>query len=87
MEEFVKFCKDRITHDDLESLQDAFQTAIQDQAPYAWEYVYQKLYLHACLKKKQSIVDWLTPLFSMLDPIQQIALRQLFSYGRYLLAH
>jgi hypothetical protein len=84
MEAFLKLCKTMIEKDNLEGLQE-FYLENQDQ-PYAWEYVYQKLYLHACLKKKHRIVEWMRPLFDQFDPIQQIGIRQLFSYGKYLLA-
>jgi hypothetical protein len=50
------------------------------------QYLYQKVYLHACLKKKVEIVDWLTSLFSTFDQVSQIAMRQMFPYGRHLLA-
>ena len=53
----------------------------------AYEYIFQQVYIHACLKKKRDIAEWLqTTLFPRLDPIQQIGLRQVFPYGRYLLA-
>ncbi len=51
-----------------------------------WDYIFQKVYLHACLKKQKPIVDWLMLVFTELPPIQQIAVRQIFSYGRTLLA-
>ena len=47
---------------------------------------YQKVYIHACLKKRRDIAEWLQSLFPQFDPITQIAYRQMFSYGRYLLA-
>jgi hypothetical protein len=48
--------------------------------------LFQKVYLHACLKGQRGIVEWLQNfVFPTLDPIQQIALRQGFAYGRYLL--
>jgi len=50
-----------------------------------WDYVYQKVYLHACLKKRKNFVDWLRPYFEKLDTIDRIALRQMFAYGNYLL--
>lgn len=49
-----------------------------------WLYIYQKVYLHACLKKQHDIVEWMKPLFSKFDSIQQIAGRQMFSYGNWL---
>ena len=51
----------------------------------AWEYIFGKIYIHAALKKQRGICEWLDGLFKELDPIQQIGLRQLFPYARYLL--
>lgn len=51
----------------------------------AWDYVFQKIYLHAALKKQKHICDWLDTLYNEFDPIIKIALRQMFSYARYLL--
>ena len=84
MNSFLSFCKTLIEKDNLEGLQEVFEENKDEN--YAWEFIYQKLYLHACLKKKSRIVEWMNGLFPMFDPIQQIALRQMFSYGRYLLA-
>jgi hypothetical protein len=84
MESFLKEGKAFINEDNLKALVELYTEHSQEN--YAWEYVYQKLYLHACLKKKRGIVEWLKSLFPQFDPIQQIALRQMFSYGKYLLA-
>jgi hypothetical protein len=84
MEAFLKLCKTLIEKDNLEGLQEVYLENLDEN--YAWEYIYQKLYLHACLKKKQRIVDWMNAMFEHFDPIQKIALRQMFFYGRYLLA-
>ncbi|MEI7670017.1 MAG: hypothetical protein WCJ33_08035 [Pseudomonadota bacterium] len=51
----------------------------------AWDYIFQKVYLHAALKKQKLICEWLDTVFTEFDTIQQIALRQMFSYARYLL--
>lgn len=51
----------------------------------AWDYVFQKCYLHAALKKKKDICDWLDTLFVTFNEMTQIALRQMFPYARYLL--
>jgi hypothetical protein len=84
MDSFLKDCKQMVEKDNLEGLQEYY--AEYSDENFAWDYIYQKLYLHACLKKKRRIVAWLDSLYSSFDPIQQIALRQMFSYGRYLLA-
>lgn len=84
METFLRFCKELIEKDNLEGLQEFYSEMADEE--YPWEYIYQKLYLHACLKKKHRIVEWMNSMFEHFDPIQKIALRQMFSYGRYLLA-
>ena len=66
MESFIKHCKTLIDEGNLDELQALFQEVQEEN--YAWEYVYQKVYLHACLKKKMAIVEWMTGLFSMFDP-------------------
>jgi hypothetical protein len=58
---------------------------LQEYESVPWDYIFQKVYLHACLKKYQAAVDVLTEKFTELDPITQIAIRQVFPYGRYLL--
>ena len=51
------------------------------------EYMYQQIYLHSCLKKKPQIAEWIQSLFSQIfNEVQQIALRQMFIYGKYLLS-
>jgi len=57
-----------------------------DELPQDLPNFYQKVYIHACLKKRRDIAEWLQSLFPHFDPITQIAYRQMFSYGRYLLA-
>jgi hypothetical protein len=83
MEGFIKHCKTLINEGNLDELRDVITENLGEV--WAWEYIYQKLYLHACLKRKQEIVDWLKGLYSMFDPIQQIGMRHMFSYGKYLL--
>lgn len=56
------------------------------QGAMDWVFVFQKLYLHACLKRRSEAAEWLSTVgFQALDPIQQIAVRQVFAYGRVLL--
>lgn len=83
MDVFIGLCKKFIEQDDLENLQEFYMENLEED--YPWEYIYQKVYLHACLKKKVKIVEWLKGLFPLFDPIQQIAIRQMFFYGKYLL--
>lgn len=72
----------------LLSLQECFrqfQTG-ELEAEEGWDYIFQKVYLHACLKGKREIVTWMeTEVFSQLPAIQQVAIRQVFAYGHVLL--
>ena len=89
--QILEDCKDYIETDQLEELQSYIYDWIQNKnnmQDYRLpiEYLYQQVYLHACLKKKQHIAEWIKSIFTVLfDDIQQIALRQMFSYGKYLL--
>lgn len=62
-----------------------YRTDIDFGRDVAWDFVFQKVYLHAALKKQKAICEWLDTIFTEFDPIQQIALRQMFSYARHLL--
>lgn len=82
-------CKSFVNAGDLKGLQQYYETMIHtDYSGYSpnWQYIYQQVYLHACLKKKLDIVNWLSTLFGTFDTVAQIALRQMFPYGRHLLA-
>jgi len=87
-EALVTECKTFIEQGDLAGLQN-YYSELQNTEFYLipnWQFIYHRIYLHACLKKQKVIADWLTGLFVTFDPVTQIALRQLFPYGRYLLA-
>lgn len=80
--------RQHIEHGDLSEVQHYWKSLQEyeyDQTP-DWVYLFQKIYLHACIKKHRAIANWLqTTVFPQMDPIQQIALRQVFSYGKYIL--
>jgi hypothetical protein len=86
-EVFTEVCKEIITRGSLEELQDEIRNRMECEGAesIAWEYVILKTYLHACLKKKKDIAEWITGQIPSLDPIQQIAIRQMIPYGRVLL--
>jgi len=70
--------------DGLKELWNEYQNT-QFEKPIAWDYIFQKVYLHACLKKQIQIVEWLQTLFTQLGEIQQIAIKHTITYGNYLL--
>jgi hypothetical protein len=69
----------------LKELWSRYQNETDFGRVIAWDSVFQKVYLHAALKKQHSICAWLDELYLEFDPIRQIAMRQMFSYAKYLL--
>ncbi len=86
----IRECKVFVERSTLQSLQEYYRSLQEDydwsEQPVDWPYILQKVYLHACLKKKADIATWLEELFKVsVDPINQIAYRQMFAYGHTLL--
>ena len=85
--EIIKTCKEAIERAPLEHLQHLYleYSSAENANQVAWDLVFKDVYLHACLKKKETIMKWLEDdVFQHLDPIQQIALKPTFAYGRHL---
>ena len=86
--EIIEICKKYIEENNLDYLQLYYKELVSSMnfEDLDWPSIFQKLYLHACLRKKPEIAQWFeSALYPTMDPIQQIALRQIFPYGRYLL--
>ena len=80
----IDICKKYINENNFQEFQEFCSSLLN--LNYDWPYIFQKVYIHSCLKKRQDISEWLhTTMYSKMDPIQQIALRQVFPYGKYLL--
>jgi hypothetical protein len=73
-----------IARGDLTGIQAIYRELRTDEE-IDWTSLFKDCYLHACLKKKPLIAAWFEEVFKEFDPIQQIALRQTFAYGRHLL--
>ena len=72
---------------DLDGLKLFYADLRNSDVTVASDWLFQKVYLHACLKKKQPIVDWMMEIYNNeLDDITKISLKQMFPYGRWLLA-
>ena len=86
-DELLKEYKRVIVESDIIGLKELHADYMDTEFPREidWPYIYQKAYLHACLKKKKDMAAWLESLFETVDPIQQIAYRQTFAYGKSLL--
>jgi hypothetical protein len=80
-------CKEYINANKFEEFKEYYKILMESEFETQpdWANLYQKVYLHACLKKRKEIADWLETLFTQFPPITQIAYRQLFFYGHVLL--
>ena len=85
----IQYSKELINNEKIQELQDYYRELLMnefDQTP-DWPYIFHRVYLHACLRGCEAVASWMTTqLYPVMDPIQQIALRQIFPYGRVLLA-
>jgi hypothetical protein len=80
-------CKEYINANKFEEFKEFYKelTESEFETQPDWANLYQKVYLHACLKKRAEIAEWLESLFTQFPPITQIAYRQMFFYGHVLL--
>ena len=85
VDDIIHAFKEYINKKDTEGFE-SFLLEIQDDYDGVWDYIFKKIYIHACLKKNQPIVDILLKRYEELSEIERIAIRQVFPYGRYLLA-
>jgi hypothetical protein len=87
-ESIVKDCKEIINKNSLQDIKEFWkdlQECEYDSTP-DWPWIFQKIYIHACLKGKKEIAEWVKGEFeATVDPIQRIAYRQTYSYGNFLL--
>jgi hypothetical protein len=83
-DEIVRQIKPLINEGRLDELQILWEEIRETESDLAWDYIFQKIYLHAALKKRHDICEWLDVLYEDFDPMIQIALRQMFAYARYL---
>jgi hypothetical protein len=82
----IRELKELVTKNDLVGLQMFYGEMQQYEDPMPWDVIFKDVYIHACLKKRHDIVGWLQTVYEGMDAMSKIALRQVFPYGRYLLA-
>ena len=87
---FISRGKEAISLDNALILQDLYNTIRNKQRNVEYQinfqYIYQKLLLHACIKEAKECIIFLFNLYrNKFDDISKIALRQSFFYGKYLL--
>ena len=76
--------KDAIDKDDLKEVQEMYDSIDFNDSQIPWDYVFQKVYLYACLKKKQKFIAWFENIFNQFNQIQQSAIRHTLNYGRFI---
>ena len=82
--DFVRELKGMVERNNIEGLQEQLD-AYKHMHDIPWDSLFKDVYLHACWKKKPDVIKWLEELYETMPPIQKIALRQTFAYGRHLL--
>ena len=85
VDDVIHVFKEYINKNDAEAFT-SFLSGVEDDYDGVWDYIFKKVYIHACLKKNQPIVDILLQKYEELSEIERIAVRQVFPYGRYLLS-
>lgn len=73
-----------ITCNNLDELQEYYNHLQTSDKQINYDYIFQQSYIHSCLLHRTKIIGWLTELFNKFDPIIQIALKHVFTYGKYL---
>jgi hypothetical protein len=84
-EDVVQIFKEFINNNDLEGFKDFIEEVAESDGPIEWDYIFQKVYIHACLKKNKPIAEFLMQKFTEMAPEHQIIARQVLTYGRYLM--
>ena len=89
MTAYIQDLKNLILLNNLEGVKHYINELLINEGEHLMDpaYIFQKVYLHACLLKRQEIATYLEKeCFPLLPQVQQIAIRQCFPYGRVLLA-
>jgi hypothetical protein len=83
---FAELMEDSFTESSDSSVITHDSTELQHYKTHDWPYIFHRVYLHSCLKGHQEAASWLEhTVYVTMDPIQKIALRQIFPYGHHLL--
>lgn len=85
----IKECKKMIEKENLDGLKEYYLTLDENDKfisdTLAYEYIFQKIYIHACNYGNKDIIEWLIDIYELMDNIRKIGMRQLFFYGKYIL--
>lgn len=85
---YIKDIKTFIEEGDLDSIKDILKDIINmlktKEYRINYEYIWQKCYLHCCLKKKTNIKDFFDEIYKSFDDVTKIALKPTMIYAKYL---
>jgi hypothetical protein len=78
-----------IDHEKYDEIQKYYEEIVEnkDDAEYRlnYEYIFQKVFLYACLKKKMDVVEFMNKIYLTFDIVEQIALKPTLIYGKYII--
>ena len=87
-ENYISKAKDLILDEDLESLQDLWNTIAQiireRSKAISYDLIFRDCYFFSINQKKVNVVKWLEDHFQEFDPVIQNRLRQIMTYAKYL---
>jgi hypothetical protein len=84
-EDIVYTFKEYINNKDIEGIKEYIDALTESDESVEWDYIFQKVYIHACLKKNKPVAELLLTKFAEMEPQHQIIARQVLAYGRYLM--
>jgi hypothetical protein len=85
MDSIISTSKRFIDVGNIDGMKDYYDSLLENPDDLDYPYLFRHIYIHACLRKQNTIVTWLKELYETMDPIMKIGLRQIFGYGEYLL--
>ena len=87
-ENYISKAKDLILDEDIESLQDLWNSIaqiIRDRSlSISYDLIFRDCYFFSINQKKVKVVKWLENHFQEFDPVIQNRLRQTMTYAKYL---
>ena len=85
--EVIKNCKHLIDIYDLIELKKYYTELMTTNFDYDinFSYIYKDVFFYACNKENKDVIHWLIQLYHSFDDVTKIALRQMFTYGKYIL--
>jgi hypothetical protein len=87
-ENYISTAKDLILDEDLELLEDLWNTIAQvireRSLSISYDLIFRDCYFFSINQKKVKVVEWLEDHFQEFDPVIQNRLRQTMTYANYL---